>query len=135
MAKRAPAPPPPPPSAAWAWAKLVVTLVVLAALAYGLKLAVAAVQDAITQGKDALNKKGVTLGKSGASIRTDKRAMTQEETEDRLQRGLMKGWKASTFEVPWLLQKTTNLGGSAHDKNKTEWEKTHGPKQHKSRVE
>jgi hypothetical protein len=35
----------------------------------------------------------------------------------------MKGWKASSFEVPWLLKKTTNLGGSKHDKNKEEWEK------------
>ncbi|GAA5974247.1 hypothetical protein JCM11641_003350 [Rhodosporidiobolus odoratus] len=135
MAKGHAAPSPPPASAAWAWAKLLITFAVLAALGYGLKLAVEAVQDAIAQGKDALGKKGVTIGKSGMSVKTDRRAMTQEETEDRLQRGLMKGWKASTFEVPWLLQKTTNLGGSAHDKNKTEWEKTHGPKQHKSRVE
>jgi len=78
------------------------------------------------------------------SVKTDKRALTVEETQDRLQRyvaissriesllilsstllrsSLMQGWKAATFSVPWLLQKTTNLGGSKHDKDKEEWEK------------
>lgn len=37
--------------------------------------------------------------------------------------GLMKGWKASTFNVPWALSKTTHLGGSRHDKNREQWEK------------
>lgn len=36
----------------------------------------------------------------------------------------MKGWKNTTFNVPWTLNKVTNLGGSKHDKNKQEWEKT-----------
>lgn len=35
----------------------------------------------------------------------------------------MKGWKASTFNVPWALSKTTHLGGSRHDKNREQWEK------------
>jgi len=35
----------------------------------------------------------------------------------------MEGWKSATFTVPWLLQKTTNLGGSKHDKDKEDWEK------------
>ncbi|GAA6011386.1 hypothetical protein JCM10207_008322 [Rhodosporidiobolus poonsookiae] len=122
-------------STVWVWIKLLITLGIAGALLYGIKVAVDAVQQAVVQGKDTLNKRGVTLDKSGMSVKTDRRAMTQEETEDRLQRGLMKGWKASTFEVPWLLQKTTNLGGSSHDKNKTEWEKTHGPKKHKGHVE
>ncbi|BGP23185.1 hypothetical protein JCM10295v2_002079 [Rhodotorula toruloides] len=48
--------------------------------------------------------------------------------------GLMKGWKSSQFNVPWMLAKTTGLGGSRHDKNKDEWEKKYGPKQ-KRRVD
>ncbi|GAA6037282.1 hypothetical protein JCM8097_008661 [Rhodosporidiobolus ruineniae] len=126
-------PPPPPASTAWILFKLALTALIVGGLLYGVKLAVMAVQDAVAQGKDALGKKGVTLDRSGVKVKTDRRAMTQEETEDRLQRQIMKGWKSSTFEVPWLLQKTTNLGGSKHDKNKDEWEKTHGPK--KTRVE
>lgn len=38
----------------------------------------------------------------------------------------MKGWKASTFNVPWALSKTTHLGGSRHDKNREQWEKESG---------
>lgn len=34
----------------------------------------------------------------------------------------MKAWKSSTFEVPYLLSKGSNLAGSSHDKNKAEWE-------------
>ncbi|GAA5855840.1 hypothetical protein JCM8547_000381 [Rhodosporidiobolus lusitaniae] len=130
MAKSAP---PPAPSTLWTIFKLLTTLAVLAAIGYAIKLALDAVNDAVAQGKQALDKKGVSISKSGMAVKTDRRALTQEETEDKLQRSLMKGWKNSTFQVPWLLQKTTNLGGSTHDKQKEEWEQTHGPK--KRRVE
>ncbi|GAA5821478.1 hypothetical protein JCM11251_004641 [Rhodosporidiobolus azoricus] len=127
--------PPPPSSAFWAWLKLCITLLVVGGLLYGAKLLVEAVQEGIAQGKESLEKRGVNVSREGMTVKTNKRALTQEETEDRLQRGLMKGWKASTFNVPWLLSKTTNLGGSKHDKNKQEWEKANGPKKSKTRVE
>ncbi|GAA5907343.1 hypothetical protein JCM6882_002811 [Rhodosporidiobolus microsporus] len=132
MAKSAP---PPPPSSFWAWLKLSLTLLVLAGLAYGAKLLVAAVQDGIAQGKESLEKRGVNVSREGMTVKTNKRALTQEETEDRLQRGIMKGWKSASFNVPWLLSKTTHLSGSVHDKQKEAWEKENGPKKHKSRVE
>lgn len=34
----------------------------------------------------------------------------------------MKAWKASSFKVPYLLSKGSNLGGSSHDKDKEVWE-------------
>lgn len=48
--------------------------------------------------------------------------MTMEETQDSLQAGIFKGWKASTFNVPSTLKYGTGLGGSSHDKQKAEWE-------------
>lgn len=36
--------------------------------------------------------------------------------------GLMRGWKATSFQVPWLLQKASNLSGSSHDKSKVEFD-------------
>lgn len=37
--------------------------------------------------------------------------------------GIMQGWKASSFNVPWALGKVSNLTGSSHDKNREEHEK------------
>ncbi|BGP46472.1 hypothetical protein JCM10450v2_002317 [Rhodotorula kratochvilovae] len=125
----------PPPEPSKPWFKLVLTLLVLAALAYGASLAYAAITDGINSAKQAMEKKGVQVSKSGASVKTDKRALTQEETEDRLQRSLMKGWKAATFNVPWALSKVSNLSGSTHDKGKAEYEKKYGPKRSKQHVE
>lgn len=45
--------------------------------------------------------------------------MTLEESQDKLQSSLMKGWKAAQFNIPSVL-KGTRLAGSAHDKNKAE---------------
>ncbi|TNY20841.1 hypothetical protein DMC30DRAFT_416578 [Rhodotorula diobovata] len=117
------------------WLKLVVTLVILAALGYAAKLALAAINESINSAKSAMEKKGVQVSSSGASVKTNKRALTQEETEDRIQRGIMKGWKASSFNVPWALGKVSNLSGSTHDKNREEHEKKYGPKKSKARVD
>ncbi|GAA6062119.1 hypothetical protein JCM10212_000873 [Sporobolomyces blumeae] len=117
-----------PPSSIWPTIKLVVTLAILVGLFVVGRKAVAAFNDAVDQAKGELSKKGVKITSDGMSVKTDKRALTVEETEDRLQRSIMQGWKATTFQVPWLLQKTTNLGGSKHDKERKEWEKKHGPK-------
>ncbi|POY72504.1 hypothetical protein BMF94_4330 [Rhodotorula taiwanensis] len=117
------------------WFRLVVTVAVLAGLAYMIRLVVKAINEGVDSAKGTLQQKGVNVSTTGASIRTDKRAVTQEELGDQMQRGLMKGWKASTFNVPWALTKTTHLGGSRHDKNKEEWEKANGPKQYKNRVD
>ncbi|GEM07044.1 hypothetical protein Rt10032_c02g1061 [Rhodotorula toruloides] len=123
---------PPPPSKPWL--KLILTLVVLFALVYVARLIVLGIQEAMQSTEQALEKQGVSVSKDGVAVKTEKRALTQEETEERLQRGLMKGWKSSQFNVPWMLAKTTGLGGSRHDKNKDEWEKKYGPKQ-KRRVD
>ncbi|GAA5901166.1 hypothetical protein JCM8208_002293 [Rhodotorula glutinis] len=117
------------------WLKLVVTLFVLALLGYGAKLALAAISDSINSAKAAMEKKGVAVSSSGASVKTNKRALTQEETEDRIQRGIMQGWKASSFNVPWALGKVSNLTGSTHDKNRAEHEKKYGPKKSKARAD
>ncbi|GAA5998755.1 uncharacterized protein JCM10292_007211 [Rhodotorula paludigena] len=124
----------PPPDPGKPWFRLIVTLLILAAVAYGAVLAFKAITEGIDSAKKSLEAKGVKVNSTGASVKTDRRAYTQEETEDRLQRGLMKGWKNTTFNVPWTLNKVTNLGGSKHDKNKQEWEKTHGPKPHKTYI-
>lgn len=47
--------------------------------------------------------------------------MTAEETSDKLQSSLMKGWKSAQFNIPTVL-KGTRLAGSAHDKNKAEYD-------------
>ena len=98
------------------------------------------------------------------AVKTDKRGLTAEETADRLQgsvarrlaagvrcmgltllySGIMKGWKNSTFSLPWALAKGSHLGascpsarprdflrssdsgfgveGSSHDKKREDWE-------------
>ncbi|GAA5923057.1 hypothetical protein JCM1841_000297 [Sporobolomyces salmonicolor] len=132
MAKHAPQPD---PSKFWAWIRLIVTLAVVAALIYAIRLAVNIVNEFTTSTKKQLQDRGVHISKDGVAVKTDKRAMTMEETEDRLQRSIMKGWKATTFEVPWVLQKTTHLGGSSHDKNKSEYENKYGAKPAKNRVD
>ncbi|GJN87167.1 hypothetical protein Rhopal_000112-T1 [Rhodotorula paludigena] len=138
----------PPPDPGKPWSRLIITLLILAAVAYGAVLAFKAITEGIDSAKKSLEAKGVKVNSTGASVKTDRRAYTQEETEDRLQshcrgalgssaaaeEGLMKGWKNTTFNVPWTLNKVTNLGGSKHDKNKQEWEKTHGPKPHKTHI-
>ncbi|GAA5917064.1 hypothetical protein JCM5296_004078 [Sporobolomyces johnsonii] len=132
MAKHAPQPD---PSKFWAWCRLLVTLAVVAVLIYGIRLAVNIVNEFTSSTKKQLQDRGVHISKDGVAVKTDKRPMTMEETEDRLQRSIMKGWKATTFEVPWVLQKTTHLGGSTHDKNKAEYEKKYGAKPAKNRVD
>ncbi|GAA6007800.1 hypothetical protein JCM11491_003968 [Sporobolomyces phaffii] len=112
----------------WAWIKLVITLLVFAGVIQGIRFAVIAYNAALSSTKENLQKRGVNVSADGVSVKTDKRALTVEETQDRLQRSLMQGWKSATFSVPWLLQKTTNLGGSKHDKDKEDWEKKYGPK-------
>ncbi|GAA5935859.1 uncharacterized protein JCM15063_001827 [Sporobolomyces koalae] len=112
----------------WAWIKLIVTLSVFAVLVIAIRWGVVAFNAAIDTTKQNLQRRGVDVSADGVSVKTDKRALTAEETQDRLQRSIMQGWKATTFSVPWLLQKTTNLGGSKHDKDKQEWEKKYGPK-------
>ncbi|SCV67895.1 BQ2448_5506 [Microbotryum intermedium] len=69
------------------------------------------------------------------AVKTDKRQVTAEETADKMRSGLMKGWKASTFKVPSSLAHASNLAGSTHDKEKSDWEAKHGPKKHKNHVE
>ncbi|GAA5831100.1 hypothetical protein JCM3766R1_006235 [Sporobolomyces carnicolor] len=112
----------------WAWIKLVVTLAVFSAIFVGIRFGVAAYNAALSSTKQNLQARGVNVSADGVSVKTDRRALTVEETQDKLQRSIMNGWKSATFSVPWLLQKTTNLGGSKHDKDKEEWEKKHGPK-------
>ena len=95
-------------------------------------------------------------------MKTEKRGLTAEETADRLQgsvarclaaremgltvscSGIMRGWKNSTFSLPWALAKGSHLGascpsarprdflrssdsgfgveGSSHDKKREDWE-------------
>ncbi|KWU44133.1 hypothetical protein RHOSPDRAFT_34357 [Rhodotorula sp. JG-1b] len=117
------------------WIRLVLTLAILGGLAYVARLLMKAINEGVDSAKGTLQQKGVNVSSSGASIRTQQRAVTQEQVGDKLQRGLMKGWKASTFNVPWALSKTTHLGGSRHDKNREQWEKENGPKQYKNRVD
>ncbi|GAA5903750.1 uncharacterized protein JCM6883_005102 [Sporobolomyces salmoneus] len=112
----------------WAWIKLIFTVLVFGVLFIGIRFGVAAYNAAISSTKENLQKRGVNVSADGVSVKTDRRALTVEETQDRLQRSLMQGWKSATFSVPWLLQKTTNLGGSKHDKDAKEWEEKHGPK-------
>ncbi|GAA5976988.1 hypothetical protein JCM5350_007517 [Sporobolomyces pararoseus] len=112
----------------WAWVKLIFTLIVFGVIFVGIRFGVTAYNAAVSSVKEDLQKRGVNVSADGVSVKTDKRALTVEETQDRLQRSLMQGWKSATFSVPWLLQKTTNLGGSKHDKDKEEWEKKYGPK-------
>ncbi|KAM0754545.1 hypothetical protein T439DRAFT_331566 [Meredithblackwellia eburnea MCA 4105] len=90
----------------WTLIKLIITISIFGGFAYAVSLAVKAVNAGVE-----------------VAVKTDRRAMTMEETEDRIQAGIRKGWKASTFEVPWMLSKGTNLSGSSHDKSKAEWEK------------
>ncbi|GAA6053835.1 hypothetical protein JCM3770_004742 [Rhodotorula araucariae] len=132
MAKHSSVPPAEPSKP---WFQLVVTLLVLAVLAYGASIAYAVFHEVKTSAKQAMEQKGVQVSKSGASVKTGRRALTQEETGDRLQRGLMRGWKAATFNVPWTLSKVSNLSGSTHDKNREEHEKKYGPKRSKQRVD
>lgn len=65
--------------------------------------------------------------RTGLSQVTDRERLTRifpcRTTRRQPNSGLMKGWKNSQFNVPWMLAKTTGLGGSRHDKNKDEWEK------------
>lgn len=37
-----------------------------------------------------------SVGNARVAVKTDKRAVTMEETQDKIQAGIMKGWKAST---------------------------------------
>merc|ERR1712080_143960 len=117
------------------WIRLVLTLAILGGLAYVARLLMKAINEGVDSAKGTLQQKGVNVSSSGASIRTQQRAVTLEQVGDKLQRGLMKGWKASTFNVPWALSKTTHLGGSRHDKNREQWEKEDGPKRYKNRVD
>ncbi|BGP54256.1 hypothetical protein JCM8202_001392 [Rhodotorula sphaerocarpa] len=117
------------------WIRLILTLAVVAMLVYGIRLIVLGIQEGIQSAKGNLQQRGVNVSASGASVRTQKRGVTQEQIGDQLQRGLMKGWKAATFNVPWALSKATHLGGSRHDKNREQWEKDYGPKHYKNRVD
>lgn len=61
------------------------------------------------------------VGIASVAVKTDRRAMTQEQTQDKLQSSIMRAWKATQFNVPGVL-KGTRLAGSAHDKNKADYD-------------
>ncbi|KAM0788482.1 hypothetical protein ACM66B_001615 [Microbotryomycetes sp. NB124-2] len=120
------------PSRAAAAVKLILTIVALVALVVVIKIVVDGVQQAINSTKQTLSERGVNVTSSGVAIKTDRPQVTAEQSADAARSGIMKAWKASSFEVPWALSKASNLAGSTHDKNKAEWEAVHGPKKHKT---
>ncbi|KAK4053449.1 hypothetical protein OIV83_001616 [Microbotryomycetes sp. JL201] len=120
------------PSRTTAVIKLVLTVTTLIALAIVIKLVVDAVQQAVKSTKKNLSDRGVNISSSGVAIKTERQQVTTERSADAARAGIMKAWKASTFNVPWALSKASNLSGSTHDKNKEEWEAIHGPKKHKT---
>ncbi|KEI42838.1 uncharacterized protein L969DRAFT_177927 [Mixia osmundae IAM 14324] len=83
-------------------------------------------KEALAATKKDLKAKGYDVHSNTLAVRTDKRALTKEETQDAMQAGMMKGWKASTFNVPGIMQPV--LGGTAHDKNKAEYDAKHAKK-------
>ncbi|SGZ29676.1 BQ5605_C050g12474 [Microbotryum silenes-dioicae] len=85
--------------------------------------------------KDSLAHQGVSISSKGVAVKTEKRQVTAEETADKMRNGIMKGWEASTFKVPSSLAHSSNLAGSTHDKQKTEYEAKYGPKKHKNHVD
>ncbi|KAI0820892.1 hypothetical protein BC628DRAFT_1394847 [Trametes gibbosa] len=74
---------------------LVVTLVIISALAYGGFLAMKAISSAVESTKDTLKTKGVNVSKNGVSVKTNKR-YDREDYLDATQRGFIKAMKASS---------------------------------------
>lgn len=70
----------------WAWIKLVVTLAVFSAIFVGIRFGVAAYNAALSSTKQNLQARGVNVSADGVSVKTDRRALTVEETQDKLQR-------------------------------------------------
>lgn len=103
--------------------KLLLVLAVVAGASYAISLGLAAFKDAVSKAKGELAGKGISLTESGVAVKTDKRAFTQEETQDKLQRGIAKGFGAASFNVPWVLG-ASSLAGSSHDKHKAEHDRT-----------
>ncbi|ORY74304.1 hypothetical protein BCR35DRAFT_306761 [Leucosporidium creatinivorum] len=119
----------------WTIIKLIVTIALLGGFLFAVMLAVRAFNSAVASTKESLAGRGVNISSSGVAVKTEKRAKTAEESADAARSGLMKAWKSSSFKVPYLLSKGSNLGGSRHDKDKEEWESKYGPKKHKNHVD